>query len=63
LLAGSCGGLQNYLCYSNSLLRHQCGGGGGGGAQSRAAGLVIAAATAACVFVALSPAMAVTRHR
>lgn len=28
LLAGACGGLQNYLCYSNSLLYYKCKGGG-----------------------------------
>jgi SulP family sulfate permease len=27
-LAGLMGGLQNYLCYSNSLLYHKCNGGG-----------------------------------
>ena len=40
LLAGSCGGLQNYVAYSNSLLYWKCGGGG------RVNGCLLAAITA-----------------
>mmetsp|Transcript_14436 Transcript_14436/g.19798 ORF Transcript_14436/g.19798 Transcript_14436/m.19798 type:complete len:721 (+) Transcript_14436:603-2765(+) len=43
VLSGLCGGLQNYLCYSNSLLYFKCGGGG------PVSGYLLALATALCV--------------
>ena len=45
VLSGLCGGLQNYLCYSNSLLYFRCGGGG------REEGLLLALASLVCVWM------------
>lgn len=47
LAAGVCGGLQNYLCYSNSLLYFKCNGGG------KVSGYLMSAITA--VFFVLGP--------
>lgn len=49
LLAGFCGGLQNYLCYSNSLLYFKCKGGG------KVSGYLMCAITA--VFFCLGPSV------
>lgn len=49
LLTGCLGGLQNYLCYSNSVLYFKCGG------NSRIGGLFIAAVTA--VFFVIGPSL------
>lgn len=49
LLSGLCGGLQNYLCYSNSLLYYKCKGGG------KASGYLMSAIIA--VFFYLGPSV------
>lgn len=47
LVAGLCGGLQNYLCYSNSLLYFKCNG------RGRVSGYLLAILT--CVFFYFGP--------
>eukprot|EP01034_Spumella_vulgaris_P030351 gene30351-37553_t len=49
IISGICGGLQNYLCYSNSLLYFKCNGGG------KVSGYLMCAATT--VFFFLGPSI------